>query len=492
MIDRAARHYPNPYDFVPLEDAPTLYPRPDQAHYTGLSGQIAFTIEALSPLCVNQDPGQPNRRGVYEFAHLDGRPTLPATSIKGMLRSVHEVVTNSTMGLLKNEWYRSRVPPPYLPGERRTIDRLSATESVFGMVGGKGEDSVGYAGRLLISDVQIPQNLLETIEIWRPARGGMPKPRHESFYFAPDRTILGRKFYYHQNYRRVREIYAEERRRASEPRTIQVVREGGRLGGGKLRFFNLSEEELAALVYTLVLEDELAHKLGYGKPLGLGSLRIQIKHLLVEQHDGDVPARLLSYDDAPQLRDRTAEVNALRQRAKRDWLARPQGAHSYAAFAAIARWQTAQIYIYPDYGFFLDERRRPSKKTLWQYQGRNKLQLHPAAAVPAVPPAGPPQHEQVVESPEPQPRPDEPRQSIDLRPIGVARMDDRGNAYVEGIDGKRYWLREESAPREVLRSILDCLRAGETPRVRYRGAKQRIEGKNMNVAHDVESVEEDA
>lgn len=46
---------------------------------------------------------------------------------------------------------------------------------------------------------------------------------------------------------------------------------------GRIRFENLSKVELGALLFALDLPDGLAHKLGMGKPLGLGSVKITPK-----------------------------------------------------------------------------------------------------------------------------------------------------------------------------------------------------------------------
>lgn len=372
--------YRNPYDFVPLEDSPTYVPAaPDQARISGYSGTLAFDLEVLTPLCIHHDPGQPNQQGHHEFARLNRTPTIPATSLKGMLRGVHEVVTNSTMGLLKSGhrgWYSQRVPRHYRPGENTT--HLTPTEALFGMVGSQGDDSVGYAGRIFLDDIPITV-ALQPQGVSRP-KGGMPKPEHESFYFECEHTgdILGRKFYYHQqDYRRVAKVY---KGRGMQEITVQSVPAKTRLTVGHLRFFNLSHDEICSLIYTLMLEDTLAHKLGYGKPLGLGSVRLHITSLEVERVGEDtVPARFLSYGE-PDREDWTGRVSELRDAAKNTWLGRPKGNQSYAAFVAIARWPQQENFIYPDYGFFKYEKGRPTKTTLWAYQGR--ATMHPVADNP--------------------------------------------------------------------------------------------------------------
>ncbi len=377
------KHERNPYDFVPLEGPPSYVTAvPTQARLAELSGTIGYTLEVLTPLCIHHEPGN-DREKLYEFAHLNNKPAIPATSLKGMLRSVHEVVTNSTMGLLQSGQkarYSHRVPDSYRPGE--TLKRLTPSETLFGMVGGKGDDSVGMAGRLFLHDIPITVALVPQ-GVSRP-RGGMPKPAHESFYFerANGGSILGRKFYYHQqDYRRVAQIY--RKRGIIDRITVQSVPEGTALAG-TLRFFNLSKSDLCALVYTLVLESHLAHKLGYGKPLGLGSVRLHITRLEVERtaHLGEdeVPARLLSYG-APARDDWTDRVAELSDAAKAAWLQRPDGQRSYDAFVALACWPQRENFIYPDFKAFFDvERGKQKKTTLWAYQGR--AAMHPAGCAP--------------------------------------------------------------------------------------------------------------
>jgi len=57
---------------------------------------------------------------------------------------------------------------------------------------------------------------------------------------------------------------------------ITPVREGV-IFRGRIRFENLSAVELGALLFAIDLPEGLAHKLGMGKPLGLGSVRITPK-----------------------------------------------------------------------------------------------------------------------------------------------------------------------------------------------------------------------
>ncbi|NJN66272.1 MAG: hypothetical protein HC884_05955 [Chloroflexaceae bacterium] len=415
-------HYRNPYDFVPLEDHPVVLDDEQQrcisqAHVRGYSGQMQFDLQLLTPLCILQESGTGQK--LYRFAHRSETPIIPATALKGMLRSVHEVVTNSSMGMLAPkllEKFADTIPKAYRPG--CPGPDLTPSEALFGMV--RGQDNnivggsaipdsdeklpakasdhdgtlplqdhpVGYAGRLLLSDMVVSPSILVQQPVARP-RGGQPKPDHRSFYFfrpsgSKKLRILGRKFYYHQDHQYVMDFYRNERAGATEIRRTELASADSRITGGTLRFFNLSHDELCSLVYTIVLEDDLAHKLGYGKPLGLGSVRLHITKMEIERSEGAVPARFLSYGE-PDREDWTDRVAALRDAAKDVWLKRARGAESYAAFAAIARWPQTENFIYPDYGFFQNERERkkPQKTTLWEYQGRRTP--HPGRSAPPSP-----------------------------------------------------------------------------------------------------------
>lgn len=47
----------------------------------------------------------------------------------------------------------------------------------------------------------------------------------------------------------------------------------------RIDFTNLEEDEFAALLFAIVLEEGIRHKVGYGKPLGLGSVSLQPTYL---------------------------------------------------------------------------------------------------------------------------------------------------------------------------------------------------------------------
>lgn len=109
----------NPYNFVRWLEPPQqaggtaldlLLDRcapPPHDRYVGLSGRITCTVTAVTPLFISdshetrEDKTRPKPRGpekehrTYRFFEYAGRAALPASSLRGMIRSVFEAATNS-------------------------------------------------------------------------------------------------------------------------------------------------------------------------------------------------------------------------------------------------------------------------------------------------------------------------------------------------------------------------------------------------------------
>jgi len=110
----------NPYNFVrplaapqnlpPLsEETADLYllwrcPPPPHDRYTGLSGRITCTMTAKTPLFVsdsdffyqNEEDRKKDHR-TYRFFNVNGEDMIPASSLRGAIRSAFEAATNSTL-----------------------------------------------------------------------------------------------------------------------------------------------------------------------------------------------------------------------------------------------------------------------------------------------------------------------------------------------------------------------------------------------------------
>ncbi len=104
-------------------------------------------------------------------------------------------------------------------------------------------------------------------------------------YSKQEGEVRGTKLYWHRNQPTPTgqieplpesELFKQTLVTGSQDTLIRPVRPGSSFDG-IIRFDNLEPEELGALLASLDLPKELAHRFGMGKPLGLGSLRVRLE-----------------------------------------------------------------------------------------------------------------------------------------------------------------------------------------------------------------------
>ncbi|SHF33534.1 CRISPR-associated protein [Desulfacinum infernum DSM 9756] len=113
--DTVGRDFHNPYNFIPAPPRKTDDPdlgdhepvAQDRFHQDRITGCIRVEMEAITPLLV-PDPNtcREDDNGHKTFAlplGSDGKPLIPSSSIRGMLRSAYEAVTNSRFGRFDHE-----------------------------------------------------------------------------------------------------------------------------------------------------------------------------------------------------------------------------------------------------------------------------------------------------------------------------------------------------------------------------------------------------
>jgi len=315
----------NPYNFVkPIykkrEDEPggvmDRCPPPPHDRYVGYSGQIECVLTAMTPLFVSDSEGveieHVRRKGKvedhrkYRFFRLPGTSgdvhAIPSTSLRGMIRSVFETVTNSCFSILQDKSDLKRMQDKsirdvldkdreycLLPCDR--YDRLCPACRVFGWVRKEGErkswqDRVSYAGRVEISHaVMTSGNTMEerTLAILASPKPSATffylldtsdKPRPQLSYDPRTARLRGRKHYL--THQEVDTDIAFSSPKSGQNRTaIDAVAEGATFSF-TIRFWNLAAAELGALLWSIRLEDNMVHRLGYAKPLGFGAVRIDI------------------------------------------------------------------------------------------------------------------------------------------------------------------------------------------------------------------------
>ncbi len=237
----------------------------------------------------------------------------------------------------------------------RDINSLSPADRVFGWINQNGKGA--YRGNLRIRSVKCVS--LDAIESFdKPglplAILGEPKPQQGRFYVAKNQKgeaqeegltkeqagysaisingenkgLRGRKVYPHhgnlsdkywndpmrdrtqeqpQEYHRSGDI------RDSQNRSIQGWVKPGTEFTFDLHVTNLSKVELGALLWLLDLTEGFYHRLGGGKPLGFGSVRLEIDHDKTFLHGGEQWKRFYrSLDDDLDL-DKFNQIEAIQE-----------------------------------------------------------------------------------------------------------------------------------------------------------------------------------
>jgi len=284
----------NPYDFVPINTAhpperhtPVWHNvlAPDKTHPGKLySGYLYLYIRAETPLFIHdptssmQDPDYPGQH----LRNMWNEYIIPGTSLKGMLRSVVETLCNGCITVFRtpNEYTHNPVPSGFAYCQRNTS--LCIACRLFGMMqAGQQRNAEVFLGKVNIGDARAYENNPEFYgPIYTAVLDG-PKPRHRAFYLDEQtRYIAGRKFYFHHvgeptTERRLIQIRdtGKYRNQHIEPLT------SGTDFDARIDFTNLEAEELAALLLAITLQPNMRHKIGYGKPMGLGSVWLEVTKL---------------------------------------------------------------------------------------------------------------------------------------------------------------------------------------------------------------------
>lgn len=331
QADRGGGSFINPYNFVrwlpaPAEDAAARTPLlgkaapPPHDRYVGLTGRLRCVLVTATETFVSDSYGATARtvkggkahRTFRFFRDPDGRPAVPGSSLRGAVRSVFEAASNSCFLKVHHEAVHAK-----REGRDRKIPyRLSVGDLVpehlrpctdggalcpacrtFGWVAREAEAEPGrkapaYRGRVRFGDaVFLQEDALVQPEKPRtlPALS-TPRPGYVWFYlmeqsgrvsdgldaedagYVPGNAIRGRKLYWHHE-----PVEEEERIDATDQnRSIRDwVRPEAR-AEFEVHFENLAPVELGALLWSLDLEGEQVHRIGYAKPLGFGSVWITV------------------------------------------------------------------------------------------------------------------------------------------------------------------------------------------------------------------------
>ncbi len=375
----------NPYNFVPLKD------QPDQTSWDSLfmrhrlseenfSGRLDIIMTAVTPVFVpsllredieiqafeyqtKNGPRRANKKTFKRFNRNGNIPFIQSTSVKGMIRSVFEAISNSCMALFAEKYQDRRTSnlypcPEYKVQACNREKGLCPACAVFGLV--QGEET-HLQGKVAFSDAISDPDFIERGQ-WILKELSSPKPeRHVPFYAKDGKSSSsgpkGRKFYYHHGAAVQKDCHINQKdHNQRNVKILERLKAGSRLTSS-VEFSDLTQRELSLLLHALELDLtmktsggqqkialSMGHKIGMGKPLGLGSVYIMVSGGFITKG----AQRYRSFDRADD-----ANVREQINEAKK---AHPvKFSSDMIDLFALARNEGERI-CYPDYNWFHDRR----------------------------------------------------------------------------------------------------------------------------------------
>lgn len=211
-----------------------------------------------------------------------------------LLNSQNQVIAFGHTGMFRLPY--EKTIGDHIPQELKDSNKTDLAEAIFGKET-KWASRVFFENALLNDD---PSNAFYGIT--SPKILSEPKPTTFQHYLKqPDNVnrnnlnhwnsnadIRGNKLYWHRKTSSdSKDPYSWNEGSVindSQHTQIRPVKEG-KTFKGRIRFENLSEVELGALLFALDLPENCAHKIGMGKPLGLGTVKISITNLFISDKE---------------------------------------------------------------------------------------------------------------------------------------------------------------------------------------------------------------
>lgn len=305
----------------------TLVPRTD------------FFISNTSAECTANNPHENTVREFFLYNQLvsgynisehDGpeKPVIPGSKLRGMIRSMYEAFTNSCLSCMDIEKKSSsnsskskgkEIPLDHLAGEHKCCeskDNICEACALFGLLG-ETSSRLRFSDAVFSSDcAPLYQEVVTLKELSSPKITSMEmythtiqssknmkirtyyyyKENNRKIYFKDDELKLnGRKFYYHHPECKNKDYYkyvCQRKNKQSNEQNNEQNNDYDRLvtvrplkGDKKNKFSfrvffeHITETELEKLLCVISLwgnDSEHYYKLGMGKPIGLGSVKIRV------------------------------------------------------------------------------------------------------------------------------------------------------------------------------------------------------------------------
>ncbi|NJO82765.1 MAG: hypothetical protein HC828_08020 [Blastochloris sp.] len=366
----------NPYDFVRIDwDNPGRRgPALPADRLGGISGQLEGTITTLTPFFI-PDKQQNNMYNPQGFLQKNtGQALIPGSSLKGLIRNLVETVSGGAWWFFgrndQGSWTDRQAQggqvdySAYLPNHFKrpqSLNQLDAACRMFGFLGSNGRN-----GDVLLGRVSIDDGICEEPVTDQPMYTcilSSPKPRHRVWYLdEQNRRVVGRKFYFHSTELQKANGWLP-RDATIETRQNQYIKplSAGNTFTFRAQFTDLDEDDFALLLYALVLEPSMRHKMGYAKPAGLGSVHIQLHQIQILDYQARYQAGrggITRYVCTDQEDTLTPFIDKYIQTYVRN-------THSVTLqdLRRIWQWPAVHVQAYPSRYWFNDNPRTPISQT---------------------------------------------------------------------------------------------------------------------------------
>ncbi|MBE9067530.1 CRISPR-associated protein [Leptolyngbya cf. ectocarpi LEGE 11479] len=263
-----------PYELVPFPRQRPALKKPVGHHRyidDGYHGTLHLTLKVKTALHVStgitamgSDVGSRVPLIKTMTRSQDKQLIIQGSSLKGCVRAIYEAITNSTLAVVSGR-YRQKMPRDRLPCRKK--DSLCPASQVFG--------ALDWQGLVHFTDATCAST--KTVTGFMPSLY-RPRPDERGAYFNRNEAA-GRKFYYHAT-------AAVDGGNRGTP-----VQQAGTEYSFKtdLQFLNLSKAQLGALLIALGQDTKhpMALKLGGGKPVGMGTIEVEVREIDVTQNVRD-------------------------------------------------------------------------------------------------------------------------------------------------------------------------------------------------------------
>ncbi len=290
------------------------------------SGRICCRLTTETPTFIGAKRGEDEPTPVEPATGPDGQPIIPGNSLRGVIGSIAETLSQSAMRVLGDGCYqrpgRKRGQKENVPGSIHEAFRrcgkgdgvlplgsdrmfLTPAELLFGVVretnnvapNTKDEKLPALAGRLRFHDARLVEDNgaaeALTLQILSSPKQP-PKLPSPAFYFQDSggqRGVRkaqldlnkhkpnGRKYYLHHPKAQIVGKRYQSRHDAPKLRNQKVKiapLKPGNVFEFDIHYDNLSSAELHLLLTSLRPAEDFRHRIGMGKPLGLGTVRIDV------------------------------------------------------------------------------------------------------------------------------------------------------------------------------------------------------------------------